>query len=190
MQGVYALNNAVGGWVYITGTMIDYPVLQRKDSIDYYIDKNIYHHKDDRGSIYVEEHCDVFEPSDVVVLHGHHMRDGTMFNNICSYKYSGFFKEHPYVYFDTLYERRTYQVVLVFRTNGEPHETYPYFPFHTYDDFKNEAEFNYFMSSIRKLAVQQSTVEVNYGDKLLCLSTCDYTPYPNGRMVLVAKLIG
>lgn len=189
MQGVYDLNHDVVGWVYIDDSNIDYPVLQKKSDPDYYIDRDIFGNYDKRGCIYAEEHCDVFEPSDVVVLHGHHMADGTMFQNIKKYKYAYYFNSHRYVQFDTLYERRTYEVVLVFRTNGEVSDRYPFFPFHTYNDFKDEADFNNFMESIRELALQESGVEVNYGDKLLCLSTCDYNPYPNGRMVLVAKLI-
>jgi sortase B len=79
--------------------------------------------------------------------------------------------------------------VLVFRTNGAPSNTYPFFPFHTYSDFKSEAEFNYFMSNARKLAVKDTGAEVKYGDKLLCLSTCEFDPWPNGRLVVLAKLI-
>ena len=190
MKAVYKLNNDVVGWIKINNTNIDYPVLQRKNVADYYISRNIYGNYDAHGSIYVEEHCDVFNPSDVVTLHGHHMADFTMFQNLYWYQFAYYFNDHKYIYFDTLYERRTYQVVLVFRTNGEPHNIYPFFPFHTYNDFEDEEEFDYFMTSIRKLAVQQSNVKVSYGDKLLCLSTCDYTPYPNGRLVVVAKLIG
>lgn len=196
MKAVYALNNDVVGWIQIKGTNIDYPVLQRKDIADYYIYKDIYGNYDKRGSIYAEEHCDVFNPSDVVVLHGHHMADGSMFHNLKNFQDKSYFDSHQYIYFDTLYERRTYQVVLLFETNGEPSNIYPFFPFHTYSDFKDEADFDDFMSSIRALTKKQngvliqSGVQVNYGDKLLCLSTCDYSPYPNGRMVLVAKYIG
>ena len=189
LRAVYALNNDVVGWITIPNSNIDYPVLQRKNIADYYIDRNIYGQPDRWGSIYAEEHCDVFHPSDVVVLHGHHMADGSMFANIIYFKWAYYFNSHPYVYFDTLYEHRTYRVVLVFRTNGAPSDKYPFFPFHTYSDFRDEEEFDYFMSSIRNLAILESGVDVKYGDKLLCLSTCDFDPYPNGRMVLVAKLI-
>ena len=188
MQGLYELNSDVVGWIHIPNTAIDYPVMH-STIVDYYLYRNFHKQDDKRGSIYVEEHCDVFAPSDVVSLHGHHMWDGTMFNNICEFKYKSYFQSHPYVYFDTLYERHVYQVVLVFRTNGAPHETYPYFPFHIYDDFRDEEDFNDFMATARSLALQQSNVKVSYGDKLLCLSTCDYEPYPNGRMVLVCKRI-
>ena len=189
MKPIYDLNKDVVGWVNIPGSKIDYPVLQAKDRPDYYLYRNIYGKEDNHGSIYVEEHCDVFNPSDVVVLHGHHMADGTMFHNIKYYMYDYYMEDNPYVYFDTLYVRRKYEVVMLFRCNGEPSNKYPFFPYHTYNDFKDEAEFNYFMTNIRKLAYMSSDVQVKYGDKLLLLSTCYDYPYPNGRIVLVCKLV-
>ena len=189
MQAVYAANNDTVGWITINGTNIDYPVLQRKDTQAYYLYRNFYGEDDNHGSIYVEEHNDVDKPSDVIVLHGHHMADGTMFHNIKNFKYKTFFNEHPYVRFDTLYQHRIYQVVLIFRINAEPSDTEHFFPFHTYNNFKDEAHFNDFMSNIQRLAVQKSRVKVNYGDKLLLMVTCDYSPYINGRLILVAKMI-
>jgi sortase B len=189
MKPIYDKNKDTVGWIYIPGTNIDYPVMQTKQDPDYYIDKNFYKKDDDHGTIYANAISDVFTPSDVITLYGHHMADGTMFKDIYYYTTESYFNSHPYVYFDSLYTRRTYQVVLLFRTNGEPHSYYPFFPFHTYSNFRNETEFNYFMSSIRKLKLHESNVEVNYGDKLLCLVTCDYMPYPNGRLVLVCKQI-
>ena len=189
MKPIYDKNKDTVGWIQIPGTNIDYPVMQTKQDPDYYIDKNFYKKDDDHGTIYANAISDVFTPSDVITLYGHHMADGTMFKDIYYYTTESYFNNHPYVYFDSLYTRRTYQVVLLFRTNGEPHSYYPFFPFHTYSNFRNETEFNYFMSSIRKLKLHESGVEVNYGDKLLCLVTCDYMPYPNGRLVLVCKQI-
>jgi sortase B len=190
MKAVHDLNNDVVGWLYIPNTKIDYPVLQAKDRPDYYLYRNFYKQYDVRGSIYAEEHCDVAIPSDVVVLHGHHMADGTMFHNVKYFMYDFFMKDNPYVYFDSLYTRRKYQVVMLFRCSGESNGKDPFFPYHTYNDFKNEADFNDFMKSIRKLAYTSSDVEVKYGDKLLLLSTCYDYPYANGRIVLVCKLIG
>lgn len=189
MRAVYAANNDTVGWIYINGTNIDYPVLQRKDVQSYYLYRNFYGEDDNRGSIFVEEQNNVNKPSDVIILHGHHMADGTMFHNIKHFKYKTYFNEHPYVRFDTLYQHRIYQVVLIFRINAEPSDTEHYFPFHTYNNFKDEAHFNDFMSNIERLAVQKSKVKVNYGDKLLLMATCDYSPYINGRLILVAKMI-
>ena len=182
----YEINPDVVGFISIPDTKIHYPVLQRKEDRDYYLYKDIYGNYDVCGSIYVREACDVFRPSDNVTLYGHHMASGKMFANVLNYAWSrDFFDSHPYVYFDTLYERHTYQVVCVFKTSG----TYGVgFPYHLYDDFTNEDEFNEFIDGVRGLAIHDSGIEVEYGDKFICLSTCEYS-IQNGRMVLVAVRI-
>lgn len=186
LEALYQLNNDVVGYIYIADTNINNPVLQRRDQKDYYLYRDFNGDEDRHGSIYVREACDVFEPSDNVTIYGHNMADGTMFANLHKFKDEDFFNEHPVVYFDTLYERHTYQVVCVFRTSG----TYGVgFPFHLYDDFEDEAEFNEFIKGIRKLAIHDSGISVQYGDKFICLSTCEEWPIKNGRLVLLAVRI-
>lgn len=186
LETLYNLNKDVVGYIYIEDTNINYPVLQRPSEKDYYLYRDFYGKDNRHGFVYVREACDVFGPSDNVTIYGHNMADGTMFANLHKFKDKTFFNEHPVVYFDTLYERHTYQVVCVFRTSG----TYGVgFPFHLYDNFKDEAEFNEFIKGIRKLAIHDSGISVQYGDKFICLSTCEEWPIKNGRLVLLAVRI-
>ena len=186
MDALYKLNPDVVGFIYIKDTNINNPVLQHKQEKDYYLYRDFYGNESRHGSIYVREACDVFEPSDNVTIYGHNMADSSMFGNLNKFKDETFFNEHPIVYFDTLYERHVYQVVCVFRTSG----TYGVgFPFHLYDDFKDEAEFNTFIKGVRKLAIHDSGISVSYGDKFICLSTCEDWPIKNGRLVLLAVRI-
>ena len=191
MQPIYELNQDVVGWIQIPGTPnnIDYPVLQKKDDPDFYLYRDFYGEDDEHGCIYAEEHADVFGPSDVVTLHGHHMGDGTMFHDLKNFKSKNYFDSHKVIYFDTLYHYREYEVVMVFHCNGSPSKYYPYFAYHAYKNFKTEAGFNNYVESLRALAIQGKDAELNFGDKLLLLSTCDYGTYPDGRVVVVAKLV-
>lgn len=185
MVPFYEINPDVVGFISVEGTKIHYPVLQRKEDKDYYLYRDLYGKDDQYGSIYIREACDVFAPSDNITFYGHHMVDGTMFANIMNFKKKDFFDAHKYIQFDTLYEQHTYEIICVFRTSG----TYGVgFPFHLYDDFADEAEFNEFITGIRRLAINDSGIDVEYGDKFICLSTCEYS-IKNGRMVLVAKRI-
>lgn len=186
MDALYKLNNDLVGFIYIKDTNVNNPVLQHKSEKDYYLYRDFYGNEDRHGSLYVREACDVFEPSDNVTIYGHNMADGSMFANLHKYKDKDFFKEHPIVYFDTLYERHVYQVVCIFRTSGTYGEG---FPFHLYDDFKDEAEYKEFIKGVRKLAIHDSGISVEYGDKFICLSTCEEWPIKNGRLVLVAVRI-
>lgn len=186
LESLYKLNNDLVGYLYIEGTNVNNPVLQRKGSKDYYLYRDIFGDENRHGSVYVREACDVFKPTDVVTMYGHNMADGSMFANLHKYKQKDFFKSHPVVYFDTLYERHTYQVLCIFRTSA----TYGVgFPFHMFDDFEDKAEFDEFVKGVRNLAIFDSGISVSYGDKFICLSTCEEWPIEDGRLVLVAVRI-
>ena len=49
-------------------------------------------------------------------------------------------------------------------------------------------ELNEFIDNCKKLQCYDTGVDINYGDKLITLSTCEYSE-KNGRMVIVAKQI-
>ena len=186
VEAMYNLNNDVVGYIYVEDTNINYPVLHHPSEKDYYLYRDLYGNEDRHGSVYVREACDVFKPSDNVTIYGHNMADGTMFAHLHRYKREDFFNSHSIIYFDTLYERHAYQVVCVFRTSG----TYGVgFPFHLYDNFKDEAEFKEFISTARDLAIFDSGISVEYGDKFICLSTCEDWPIKNGRLVVLAVRI-
>ncbi len=191
MDALYKLNNDVVGFIYIKDTNVNNPVLHHPEEKDYYLHRDFYGNEDRHGSLYVREACDVFAPSDNVTIYGHNMADGSMFAHLHKYKQKDFFNEHPIIYFDTLYERHTYQVVCVFRTSGSYQVG---FPFHLYDNFKDEAEFKTFIKGVRGKddrveVIHDSGIAVNYGDKFICLSTCEDWPIKNGRLVVLAVRI-
>lgn len=183
LKELYAMNSDLIGYIYVEDTGINNPVMQRKDIKDYYLHRDFFRSYNEHGCVYVREACDVFEPTDVVTLYGHSMLDGTMFGDLHKFKQESFFNAHPLIYFDTLYERHAYQVVCIFRTSAEYGEG---FPFHLFDDFEDEAEFQEFIQGVRGQAIQDSGISVRYGDKFICLSTCEDFPIENGRLVLVA----
>ena len=59
------------------------------------------------------------------------------------------------------------------------------FPYHQFSDAANEEEFNKFISTVKSLAFYDTGITPQYGDKLLTLSTCEYT-LDNGRFVVCA----
>ena len=182
---IYALNNDVVGYIIIEDTNINYPILYHPEERDYYLNRDFYGNYSRSGCIYLREACNIFEPTDVLTVYGHNMATGAMFADIHKYRSKSFFNNHQYINVWTLYEKHTYQVVCLFKTSG----TYGVgFPFHLFDDFRDEAEYNEFINGVRDLAIFDTGIETQYGDKFICLSTCEYT-IDNGRLVLVAKRI-
>lgn len=182
---LYLQNTDMVGWIRIEDTNINYPVMQTPDRKDYYLHRNFYEESNDHGAIYVREVCDVFTPSDNITIYGHHMRDGSMFANLMNYKKKSFWEEHRYITFDTLTEHHTYEIVSVFRTTATQGKGFAY---HQFVNAADAEEFDKFIATCKRLDYYETDVTAEYGDKLISLSTCEYSQ-TNGRLVVVAKRI-
>ena len=62
------------------------------------------------------------------------------------------------------------------------------FKFYLFSHAETEKEFTDYVEQCRELALYDTGVTATYGDKLLTLSTCEYSN-TNGRLVVVAKKI-
>lgn len=62
------------------------------------------------------------------------------------------------------------------------------FKYYHFVDAENEDEFNAYVEKCRELSLYDTGVSAEYGDKLISLSTCEYSR-TNGRLVVVAKLV-
>jgi sortase B len=179
-------NQKLIGWLKIDDTNIDYPVMQTSDN-EYYLDHNLNQEYDKNGSIFMDKDCDVLQPSTNFILYGHHMKSGQMFGNLDRYSSEAYYKEHPYIQFDTIYERGTYQVMYVFRSHVYSEEEIA-FKYYQFIDVNSEKEFDSYMQEMAAMSYYDTGVTAEYGDQLLTLSTCDYQE-KDGRFVVVAKKI-
>lgn len=179
-------NKKLIGWVKIADTNIDYPVMQTSDN-EYYLDHNLNQEYDKNGSIFMDKDCDVLKPSANFILYGHHMKSGQMFGDLDDYSKKEFYEKHPYIEFDTIYEKGTYQVMYVFRSRVYSEEEIV-FKYYQFIDANSEKEFDSYMQEMAAMSLYDTGVTAKYGDQLLTLSTCDYQE-TNGRFVVVAKKI-
>lgn len=184
-QAIYEMNDHLVGWIQIDGTSVNYPVMQTATELNFYLHRNFNREDSERGCIYVREDCDVFTPSDNVTIYGHHMMDGTMFHDLDSYLRRDFWEAHDTIRFDTLYEHHTYRIFAVFRTTATLGEGFTY---HRFVNAADREEFEEFISTCRELSLYDTGIIPVYGDKIICLSTCEYT-VTNGRLVVAAVRI-
>lgn len=179
-------NKKLIGWVKIDDTNIDYPVMQTSDN-EYYLDHNLNQEYDKNGSIFMDKDCDVLKPSTNFILYGHHMKSGQMFGKLDLYSDESYYQEHPYIQFDTIYEKGTYQVMYVFRSRVYSEEEIV-FKYYQFIDALSEQEFDSYMQEMAAMSLYDTGVTAQYGDHLLTLSTCDYQE-KDGRFVVVAKKV-
>ena len=183
---IYEMNNDTVGWIRIAGTVMDYPVMQTPDVENYYLYKNFNKEDSARGSIYVREVCDVDEPSDNITIYGHNMKDGSMFACLHEYINKEKWEENNLIFFDTLKEYHTYEIFAVFKTSANIGEGFSY---HKFVDAEDEEDFDKFVKTCKDLSFYDTGITPEYGDKLITLSTCEYTLGDNGRLVVVARRI-
>ncbi len=182
---LYEMNNDLVGWIRIEGTKVDYPVMQTPDRENFYLQRNFNKDESAHGCIYAREVCDINEPSDNVTLYGHNMLDGSMFAALHQYDNREKWEENPLIFYDTLYEYHVYKIFAVFRTTASLGEGFSY---HQFVDATTEEEFDEFIATCKRLASFDTGITPVYGDKIICLSTCEYTNV-NGRLVVAAVRI-
>ena len=168
------------GWISISGTQINYPIMQSRDNPDYYLKHSFEKEYSRFGVPYLDSDC-VIGQSNNLIVYGHHMKDGSMFADLVKYEESEFWLEHQFVEFNTVDAKEEYVVISAFAydTNNEEFN-------YTHFTDMDEDEFAEYIREVKSRSIYDSAVTAEYGDELLTLSTCEYS-HDNGRFVVVAK---
>lgn len=171
-----SINSDYKMWIQIENTNINYPVVQGSDN-DYYLKHNFRKESNISGTVFVESANDIDNDKNII-LYGHNMRNGTMFNNITNYKEESFFNEDNKINIimnNTLYE---YEVFSVYVKNVS--EVNLAIGFASEDEFINYA-YNQADESIYK-----KDVDFSAEDNLITLVTCSYE-FTDARTIVVAR---
>lgn len=170
------------GWVTIEGTMVDYPVMYHPQEKNYYLKRDFYGEYSANGCLFIAEGCEP-DTCDNLIIYGHHMNSGKMFAALDGYKSEEFYEEHPRILYSTLHGDEVYQVIAAFAT---PVYTGKDFAYYDFTKAENEAAYDSFLMDCMERSFYDTGGTAVYGDKLLTLSTCEYSQ-KNGRMVVLAK---
>lgn len=169
-ESLWEMNPDIYAWLYIPGTEVSYPILQREGEDDFYLRRNSQGESDTAGCLFTEGTYTRKDFSDpVTVVYGHCMRAGTMFGQLQStYSVPGGIEG--------------YRDIVVYLPERElRYEVFAAVPYNTrhilyYHDFTNPEVFEAFLErtlSVRSInASVDEEAEVTAGDKLLILSTC------------------
>jgi len=183
---LYSRNNDFAGWIKIEGTRIDFPVMQTVDDPEYYLKRNFEKQYSVYGTPFIDAGCNL-EDYDNLTIYGHNMKSGAMFAGLLDYVSEDFYQQHTIIQFDTLDEIGEYEIVAVFKS--QVYTTDPgVFQYYLFTKADNKETYDEFVSKIKELSLYDTGVSAGYGDKLITLSTCEYSKQ-NGRMVIVAKKI-
>lgn len=198
----YTANSDFLGWISIEGTDLDLPVVKGSDNA-YYLDHTLEKKYDPFGVPFADFRI-VLTPNDQsenITIYGHASASGSFFAPVKQYQDIEFYKEHPVVEFNTIYGKGLYKVFAFGIINADASGYYQdptlypegdTFNYHDYSDM-GEAEFEAFIQEVNRRSFFKTDVDIQPGDKIITLSTCDTTiinslstPYRN---VLFARKV-
>jgi len=187
MEELYNQNPDFSSWLTIGDTMIDYPVMFTPEDEEKYIYANFEGKYDWNGSLFVSALCS-FEPeTQNILIYGHNKVSGWMFHELPEYRSEDYWKEHRYITYKTLYEERVYEVFAAF--DDEIYlQSEDVFKFYYFIDPETEEEFMEGIEYFKDKTPYDTGVDVEYGDRLLTLTTCSYKG-KYGRYVVVGRLM-
>lgn len=183
------VNPDVKGWLTVPNTNIDYVVMQSTvDDFEFYLNKNLFRQEDKAGSLFLDYKSSVEKNTRNLVIHGHNMTSTkNMFHYLPEYKELEFYKEHPALTFDTIYQKGQWKVFAVIVTNGsnEKEELFNY----TKSKFTDRSDFLNFIYQIKVRSILDiDTVDINENDQILTLSTCSYELLDYRTVVFARKI--
>ncbi len=180
-------NQDIVGWLEIENTNINYPVLQGKDN-EYYMSHNYKKQKSKNGAIFLDKDYDWNIKSNNLLIYGHNLNNGTMFQELLKYEKESFYKEHQIINFITEKEEANYEIISVIKTRVYYKNEKNVFRYYFFINPKSEKEYNEFITNAKKESLYETNKTANYGDELITLSTCSYH-VKDGRFAVIGKKI-
>lgn len=180
-------NSDIVGWIEIENTSINYPVLQGKDN-EYYMTHNYKKEKSKNGSIFLDKNYDWNIRSNNLLIYGHNLNNGTMFQELLKYSDRNFYINHPTIRFTTENEDSEFEIISVFKSKVYYQTDKNVFRYYHFINPKTADEYNEFISNAKKASLYEINSSAIYGNQLITLSTCSYH-IKDGRFAVVAKKI-
>ena len=177
-EDLVKLNKDVFGWLTVSGTHIDYPLLQA-DNNSKYVNTNVYGEFSLSGSIFLDYKNDKNFSDMNNILYGHHMEKDMMFGEIDSFEKKEYFNKHRKG--KVFYNNQWHEV-----------EFFAFLRTDAYDDviyntsLTWETDGQRYLKYIQKKAINYKSI--SSGEKtFLTLSTCN-SDSTNGRYILTGYI--
>lgn len=183
---LWNINEDIYAWISVSGTDIDYPVLQHPTDDTFYLNHNVDGSYGYPSCIYTEKlnNKDFSDPN--TVIYGHNMKNKTMFAQLHSFESKDFFDK--------------YNEVIVYLPDRTLH--YQIFAAHVYDDrhllysfdFWNEDVFANYLESIYDIRDMSANIDRNITvtaeDRIITMVTCmSGTSNADKRLLVQAVLV-
>lgn len=174
-----AINPDFIGWLYLDGTVINYPVVQGEDNA-YYLNHVFEGEQHKYGSIFMDSRNHARFSDTNTVIYGHRMNSGAMFGTLIEYKDQEYYEQHPVFMLYTKEQVYRLEIFAAYEVAAKM-ENMPL-------NFSAEEEYQTYLNSAYEQSEIQTDVSVGVTDRIVTFSTCTKTD-KNKRFIVQAKLV-
>ncbi len=203
-RSLLRLNPDICGWIRIHGTQVDYPITKDPGEISkdnkfyggedfkpnwFYLDHDLDRSYKESGTIYMDYRddfgSDESKQSENLLLYGHDMLNGSMMGSLRNYRLDyDFYNGSPFIELSSNYRDYDYVIFAFLVTSGSYNDTD--FHYWNMEELDDKETFDGYVEHCVKNCPLDMGIDVQYGDKLVTLSTC-YGAEGNYRFIVVGR---
>ena len=171
-----SMNPDCFGWISISGTNINYPVMHTPSNPQEYLNKNFYSEYSQSGVPFLDARCS--SNSTNLIIYGHHMNNGSMFADLCNYTDYSYFSKHPTAVLETKDGASAYTVFSVMKVKSDD-------DWYRFTSALTEKRYKSMIEYAKEKSIYDTGITPKYGQQILTLSTC-YGYNQNDRILVLA----
>lgn len=179
IEELKAENDDTIGWIQVSGTNINYPVVQSSDN-DYYLKRDFTKEKNKGGWIFLDYRNKINNLSKNNIIYGHRRYNKSMFGTLKNVLTNSW-QQNPDNHIIKISTTEYNYLFQVFSVYQIPYETY-----YLQTDFTSNGSYLDFLNTILSRSEYNFNTEVNAETIILTLSTCHNK---EDRLVVHSKLI-
>lgn len=181
---LYSHNKDTVGWLRITGTGIDYPVMDHKNG--YYEKHNFLRLPDPAGTPALAAAVSLQGENRNLVVEGSSPGGGRLLEELQNYRNIDYLQRHPVFQMDTLYNRGDWAVfaVCLINTDLKNGSVFPYDTVY----FASEEAFEEHLEGLRVRSMAITHTEVSAEDQILTLVT-DTNDFDGAKILVAARKV-
>lgn len=176
-------NPDFAAWLTLEDTEIDYPVMYTPEEPEYYLYRAFDGTEAASGTLFIGENGSL--DSDLFIIYGHNMKNGTMFGSLDLYQDKAYYKDHSRIILTTPEEEKEYEIFAALETRvlRKDEEGFRYYRQAGELDKKG---FERLLQWLKDERIYDTGVTPTYGEQILILSTCSDRE-EDGRFLVVGK---
>lgn len=175
-------NPDFAAWLTLEDTEIDYPVMYTPEDPEYYLYRAFDGSGAFSGTLFIGNGS---LDSDLFIIYGHNMKNGTMFGSLDLYREEAYYQEHSIIALTTPEEEKKYKIFAAVDTRvlAADEEGFRYYQ---QNGTLDEKGFQRLLQWLEEEKIYDTGTFPMYGEQILILSTCsDYKE--QGRFLVVGK---